>query len=855
MRKNHRIPVIAALLGVICGALGVTGAEREERGTLAAGGDPASIRLPYTSPDGRVWQELYVIGGYHSIDSGCPAWGTADSKDIRMIGDEMGTLNVEYADGTSDRIPLVFGYTMWFRAHWLENVAPLKDGNSDPELIAALKNSLALFGAYEGSEACVLKVKLRAKPVKKISIADNKDKDGSPVFKSAFLTDGGVKTLSKGETTFSTGDAFFEGKAVDPDDPYPEEVKRNLEKIRRALYTYEEEYEEAPVFEIPAEFGGPAVTFSGNQFARIATGTVYTNVVNLASRVDEDGFFHTSYKDAPSWRYDGFGVWVENANSYYDAYYSRDGGRAIMSLIPYGYVKEAAASAGYANRCLMYFPENRIKFNGFDVPGHFTVMINKPMTYQEVLVPVAHWPTAYTQKDFGDDYKNLGNQETDGHGLLMMAVFSVWRANGSSASWVEENWEYINEGAKWIGWCFEHPDISLAKKGLLYAESEAGMKDYTLYCNVPCYLGLKGYAEMALVAGHTEEAEKWNALADGLRKAMIENLSGKDGWKVKSFGFFHDPVLTMMSDVYGYDVSDMDGELAELSFKTYGNDTGKAGEYFWYGAGGIGYHHSMLVQNALLCDNMADATVLMENLSRICYAPGLPEPYMVPEGVSVLAEEGIMRRQGDLGNLVQQAEALKCYSIAVGVSPVYRNVLKIMPRLPKGWTEEVYAMPLTNTKGLVDLKVTYPSDGVQTAQFRLKDTEGLGSVKLRLGPFPAENKFAAAQINGQDVPCEKTVSGDSAWVWVECASKNGEEQRVAVVYGDGKETVPGWPSEWSELSDKRAASNHSGNALPAGAVAAIAGGAAAAAVAVAAGVAAGIAVAKKKKENQDKTAG
>ncbi|MBP5766319.1 MAG: hypothetical protein J6X47_04965, partial [Clostridia bacterium] len=64
MRKKHRIPVIAALLGVICGALGVTGAERNGRSALAAGGDPVSIRLPYTSPDGRVWQELYVIGGY-----------------------------------------------------------------------------------------------------------------------------------------------------------------------------------------------------------------------------------------------------------------------------------------------------------------------------------------------------------------------------------------------------------------------------------------------------------------------------------------------------------------------------------------------------------------------------------------------------------------------------------------------------------------------------------------------------------------------------------------------------------------------------------------------------------------------
>ena len=844
MKKYHRIPVIAALLGVICGAIGVTGAGNGGR-TAAAGGEQVCVDIPYKTSDEKVWQELYVAGGYHSIDNGCPAWGTAEYSDIRMIGDEMGTLNVEYADGTADSIPLVFGYTMWFRANWLEAVTPLKDGNSDPELIAALKDSLALLGAYEGREVCVMKVKLRAKPVKKVFVTDNKEKKGSPVFNFAFLTDGASCTLAKGNLSFSTGDAFFDGKTVDPDNAFPEEVKRKLEIIRRALYTYEDEYGSAPEFNIPEGYGGPAVTFSGNEFARIATGALYTNIVNLASRVDRDGFFHTSYKDAPSWRYDGFGVWVENANSYYDAYYSRDGGRAIMSLIPYGYTEEADRSVGYANRCLMYFPDNKIKFNGLDVPGHFTVMINNPMTYQELLVPVANWPTAYTQKAFGDDYKNLGNQETDGHGLLMMAICNVWRANGRPQTWVEENWKYINEGAAWIGWCFEHPDVSLVKKGLLYAESEAGMKDYTLYCNVPCYLGLKGYAEMAQAAGHFDEAAKWNTLAGDLRKAIIENLSGKDGWKKKSFGFFHDPVLTMMSDMYGYDVSDMDNDLAALSLKTYAYDTGKAGEYYWYGAGGIGYHHSMLVQNALLSDNMSDATILMENLSRICYAPGLPEPYMVPEGVTVLAEEGIMRRQGDLGNLVQQAEALKCSSISIGVSPVFEDVLKIMPRLPKGWSQEIYALPLTNVRGCIDLKVTYPESGVQTAQFRLKDTESLGSVKLRLGPYPAETEYIAAQVNGQNVLCEKTASGDSVWAWIECPAHNGKEQRIAVVYADSEENVPVWPSEWNSLSDKRSDGRHSGTGFPAGATAALAGGA----VVAAAGIVTGIAVTKNKRKN------
>lgn len=65
----------------------------------------------------------------------------------------------------------------------------------------------------------------------------------------------------------------------------------------------------------------------------------------------------------------------------------------------------------------------------------------------------------------------------------------------------------------------------------------------------------------------------------------------------------------------------------------------------------------MITQNALLLDQMSDATKLMENLSKLSYAPRLPESYLVPEGITVDAEAGVIRRQGDLGNLVQLAEA------------------------------------------------------------------------------------------------------------------------------------------------------------------------------------------------------
>ena len=130
-----------------------------------------------------------------------------------------------------------------------------------------------------------------------------------------------------------------------------------------------------------------------------------------------------------------------------------------------------------ANQWMMYFPENNITFMGEAVPGHYTVVVNKPMLYSQTLVPDANWPTRYTQEKFGDDYQNLGNQETDGHGLMMLANYNVWKNQGADAEWVNEHWSYINEAAKWILWCFDHPDLSFASDGLLYAESEAGMME------------------------------------------------------------------------------------------------------------------------------------------------------------------------------------------------------------------------------------------------------------------------------------------------------------------------------------------------------------------------------------------
>ncbi|HBV51780.1 MAG TPA: hypothetical protein DEF06_05800, partial [Clostridiales bacterium] len=421
----------------------------------------------------------------------------------------------------------------------------------------------------------------------------------------------------------------------------------------------------------------------------------------------------------------------------------------------------------FGNRWLMYYPEQGLTIKGVPIPGHFSVIINKPLIYSTILVPQANWPTRYTKEEFGEGYQNLGNQETDGHGLMMLANYNVWKNLGCHKEWVLENWRYLSEAAEWILWCFDHPDLSFAQDGLLYGETEAAMNDWTLYANVPCYLGLLGYAEMAEAAQKTRDAEAWRACAESMRAGIERRLTKENGWDLKHCGFIHDPVPTMLSDFYGYDTADMPSEWVLRSRDSYPEDIRYPAEHGFYGAsGGIGYDHSMITQNALLLDQMEDASRLMESLSKLSYSPRLPEPYLIPEGLSVDAGKGVLRRQGDLGNLVQLAEAMKCYLITAGISPLRGKTLKIMPRLPKGWEMELQKFSVQNTGVRISVKTSHPENGRQSASVVAEGDLTEFRLQFRFGPFPLDLEQAEVTLNGKTQKVALFPSGDSKWAWV-----------------------------------------------------------------------------------------
>lgn len=694
---------------------------------------------------------FYFKGGYHSIPDGCTPWGISDSRYNRFIGDQMGKISLTYEDGITDEIPLIFGYTLWFKSVWLERCMPFQGESADPELVSCLKETLFLKGAYEGEDPCILCVRGREKKtLLTAEIKANPEKEGVPVFREFTCSD------------ILPANIFFQDHIADPTDPYPIKIQKNIDRINKALLTFESDYREAPEFQHPKNAGECFIHFTGSNSAKIANGVIFHNLKNLMERVDSEGFLHTSYRNAPSWRYDGFGPWIPAANSYYDKFYSRDAGRALMTINAYGENEKTQRSLQLANRLMLYFPQHDLEIKKKKIPGHYTVVINEPMLYSEVL-RYHGWPTKYTEERFGAECNHLGNQETDGHGLMMMANYCAWENTADKEEFFTRNRKSLLEGAEWILWCLRNPELSFSENGLLYAETEGGMNQFTLYCNIPCCLGLYGYSKIAAFHGLKKEAEEWRCTADRLFFTITKEFSNAEKkWKLEQVGFQHDPTAVMLSDLYGYDRRDYPEAWREISEKTYEDDLSRYRRIPVDGKGGIGYNTAMMTQHALLHDNTKDYTKLAEDLCKICYAPRLPEPYLVPEGISYSERLRAIRRQGDLGNLVQQAEVLKVFLLIFGISPYRDGVLKIMPRLPKGWNLELHDFKIQNTEDTIDLFVSYPSNGLQEMNIKFS-RQTHRRIFVRFGPYESAEE-AVAFLNGNPVAGKIYRSGDAYWM-------------------------------------------------------------------------------------------
>ena len=170
-----RFWTVVLLMSLYCGAVFAAEPSLPERGGW--------FEMPLeASAEPRDGGDLYLVGGYNSIDAGTVPWGGIVESENLYVGDRAGEVVIVYEDGSRDEVPLVFGCTMWFRAHWLDGGAPFKTDRAEPEMTACLREALCLKDAFEGEPQCVLKIRLRNEPVREIFVRDNPDKRGEPVF-------------------------------------------------------------------------------------------------------------------------------------------------------------------------------------------------------------------------------------------------------------------------------------------------------------------------------------------------------------------------------------------------------------------------------------------------------------------------------------------------------------------------------------------------------------------------------------------------------------------------------------------------------------------------------------------------
>ena len=745
--------------------------------TAFGASDSRWFEIPFRADGAGVTGEyIYFVGGYNSIDAGTPPWGSIVESDNLYVGDKGGAIEIAYEDGSCDVVPLVFGYTLWFRAHWMDGGAPFKTSEVEPEMAECLRETLHLCGGFEGSEHPVLRVKVQQKPIREIRLVDNPDKRGEPQFLGGYVVgeSGQADELTGGPVAVKPDDPFFDTHTVDSRRegmPYAA-----LDKLCERLYTFESDFKRVDPWSYPSDFELTRITFSGNSYADILTRVYYENLEDIRTKMREDGMIDESSPGAPSWRYDGFGTWVPEANSYYGSMYSRNRPLGILSYI--GLLKESQRSVDFLNRWLMYYPEHGLTLLGHRIPGHWSVIPNKPFVYSKELTVVAGWPTRYTRERFGDDYQNFGNAEPDGHGLTMMSIANVWANGGYSPQWVLDNWKYINEAVHYIDWAMENPDLSFNEHGLMYGETEGGMMEFTMFNNMPCYLGVRMYTEMARRAGKLDKVAAWTRLADEMERSIESYFIEGDKWRMDKFGFFHDPTLSIYADYVGYDVTQgVPQKWIELSRNTYEDDLNRYIGDTYMGVRGLGYDHNIISQTALLLDKCADYDRFITNLAKLCYAPRLPKPFIVPEGASYNREKGMYRRQGDLGNFVQQNETVRTILMVAGTSKAREHEITVMPRLPKGWAVEVSGITVNGSDAKISYRVNYPNGRKQTARFRIDERAGMDRLKFRAGPFSMDNE--TVKVNGEEIQTEPI--GDARWAWVTIEGLvNGEEYVIEV---------------------------------------------------------------------------
>jgi hypothetical protein len=718
-----------------------------------------ALRVQHNRPArvmvGGTAKRIYLLG---MTDTAQPhSWTNLHEGYARryFFGDEMGSIQLDYADGSAQTFPLVFGESLWWGAIFYTNPAPYF---TDADFRKSLKKSLRLYPAAPVSDGNYVAVIIpKAREIKDIVVKDSPVKAGVPNISGITIASGQGEKVSEGVELPGgplTPDfaKFVAEKPLCESGADAKENRAALENLKRSFYQTGGELKGHVAVQLPAGYSGPEVSFRGDIYATILVNAFYANVQDMRNKITDDGMYHTSTRGAPNWsRYSGFGTYQTNIGLYYNESWSRDMGRSLQELSALDYTNEALRCADYCIRCARLWEEPSNEFNGHVYPPHWGRIANKPQPW-----------CIY---------------ENDGHGLTSMFLYRLWLRLPNRDEWLRARWPDVKAAGDWVLWEFNHPQISGATNGVLFTTSEAAaMIGYSVYCDYACMNALEALSCMADSIGETNTATQWRARVAEMRSAMAQQYVIEDPkygrvWTLKSGGWPNKSTvlgpLDLLADYEGFAPEDDDPAWRSINEAAYQRLVDTYRPFGFYGLA-MGYGQGLVTQAALLLDRMRDATTMLNWAAKEIYDPRLGS-YIAPEACDIDPTGHYLYRIGDLGNGVQEAEIVKMLRLVIGVDDTRPDRLRFYPRMPYDWNEiSVAKYPVLFGKSdepqtaFLEYKLKRSDDGMK---LEISADQAIGPVAMRLGPFKMQPDLSNVRLNGEPVSnASPEHSGDSWWV-------------------------------------------------------------------------------------------
>lgn len=798
----HGIPFLARQLDISWDPAGFSGDHQwkhKERGTL----QPWKEGMVLPCGGARV-NAVYFLGMIHSIDIANGSWYSrkGDHGYSHFVGDKAGEIVVHWSEGGTTAIPLVFGFNLWYGRPWdiIWHNAPYSPAegyrckNADAELFGGaeaprqtIHEGLALVDGLRtmGSRSCnaryVFAVDLGGRAVREIQVKGSPDLYGHPLISAVTL-----RTVSEDTSLCPLPALSREESNLEPlplDAVRPEAFQARVAAIQRLLYAF---IDELPVLrepEIPGGYFGPRYDFQGPREATYAASYLYRNGPECAAYLADSGtgcssstarkaLFHYT-EGAGFWRTEvpAFGSLDNWLKLYAERKPGELPGRGSAWARGIGELLRESMALGYDKFVDSYLDwlDTRLFLDG--TPPHWVRTPGNPEHARQV-------------RQVGD-CREEGNRENDGHGICMWGRYMMWHWEGRPVSWNDDRrWKATEASANWIQWQLDtEPIFPDRGKEVLYTESECAHGNYDIYSSYNCLHGLKLAIRMAAQLGRTNAVARWQPVYMRLRAGILRDLvdaspvgpiwhtEANCDWQDHAHKLVHlqlategDTYTPLQDDAQGDDTERRYLEISRNSYRFLMREKNYDCLRMY------GYGQGMMLQSALLLDEMADAEQFLNLMVTYCYLPQL-EGWAGPEGIIVhRSGKYYLPVNGYMGQDSHVADSVKALRVMLGVDDNDPRRLRLVPRFPATWRRMAIAdYPVLTGTQRQKCRYVYAREAARHT-FEYAFENAVLSLRVRLGPLSPGTKVGRARWNNDETPAEVLDSGDSRWVWVATTS-------------------------------------------------------------------------------------